>query len=549
MKRSSRLYVALQRLASASSVELQVRFTNKINRWRLALLVFATVYASLLLFNLGYMSIQWDEMPHLYGGLLLTRGQTHEYLSLYGYYPPFYDIVTTGYYHLFGVSVASGRLAAVTFSLLSLWIIFEFADRAYGPRIALISSVLLGIMPGFFWLSRAAMLETMLVFFFSITLFFFFTWLSKHQDRALILSCLALGIGFLAKYQVLVAGVVMIASILLLGRDKLRLRFSKLLLVAVIAILVVVPWLFVLYQTNGVNNFGQLFYTINEGHLERTQYSTRFPAPIFYLIEVTWPYNDIHPIALPIYILGLLGLGLWAYRRKTEDKFFLTWFITVYVFFTLIPNKQWRYVTPVFPVLAISAASFIMLVYGKAAEAWKHKQISINKKRLLKVAAGLFVIFTAVSVVYSSNEAYYMVARDQIHIPIEEATSYAVKHLGENESIVVVCAFNLFNKDMVKFYLPANESKRNEVLQYPELPVDAFAPNFNLNEFIALCSSHNVKYVFLYEYGSTVPYFNTTLTLHDVYGMLYHSGRFSGISDEATFGANPRRIFVVSFIH
>jgi hypothetical protein len=215
----------------------------------------------------------------------------------------------------------------------------------------------------------------------------------------------------------------------------------------------------------------------------------------------------------------------------------------------LIPNKQWRYVTPVFPVLAISAASFIMLVYGKAAEAWKRKQISINRKRLLKVAAGLFVIFTAVSLVYSTNEAYNMVARDQIHIPIEEATSYAVKHLGDNESIVVVCAFNLFNKDMVKFYLPANESKGNEVLQYPELPVDAFTPNFNLTDFIALCSSHNVKYVFLYEYGSTVPYFNTTLTLHDVYGMLYYSGRFSGISDEATFGANPRRIFVVSFVH
>ena len=120
---------------------------------------------------------------------------------------------------------------------------------------------------------------------------------------------------------------------------------------------------------------------LQEGGQDRALYSARFPLPVFYLVEMTWPYNDIHPIALPIYILGLLGLGLWACRRKTEDKFFLTWFITVYVFFTLIPNKQWRYVTPVFPVLAISAASFIMFAYGKAAEAWKHKQISINKKR------------------------------------------------------------------------------------------------------------------------------------------------------------------------
>jgi hypothetical protein len=336
----------------------------------------------------------------------------------------------------------------------------------------------------------------------------------------------------------------MIVSILLLCRDRLRANLTKFLIVPIIAIAIVVPWLVVLYQVNGVAKFGELLYVLQEGGQDRALYSARFPLPVFYLVEMTWPYNDIHPIALPIYILGLLGLGLWAYRRKTEDKFFLTWFITVYVFFTLIPNKQWRYVTPIFPVLAISAASFIMLACGKAAEAWKHKQISLNKKRALKVAAGLFIIFAAVSLVYSSNEAYYMVARDQIHIPIEEATSYAVKHLGENESIVVLCAFNLFNKDMVKFYLPADESRQNQVLQYPELPVDAFTPNFNVTELITLCQEQDVKYVFLYEYGGDVPYFQSNLTAMQVYTELTNSSRFT---DEHRVGNFPRTITIFSF--
>ena len=92
--------------------------------------------------------------------------------------------------------------------------------------------------------------------------------------------------------------------------------------------------------------------------------------PIFYLVELTWPFIDIpvHPISLPLYILGLAGIVLWAYRRRTEDKFFLIWFLVVYVFFTLIPNKQWRYVTPLFPVMAISATSFafffMLLLYA-----------------------------------------------------------------------------------------------------------------------------------------------------------------------------------------
>jgi 4-amino-4-deoxy-L-arabinose transferase-like glycosyltransferase len=516
------------------------------NKWRLALLFFLVIYAFFLLLQLGYMSIQWDETPHLYGGLLLTHGRTQEYISTYGYYPPLYDLLTTVNFLILGASAASGRLVAVAFSLLSIWIVFEFAKRTYGPKTALTASILLGTMPGFFWISRVAMLETMLIFFFSLSLFFFLSWMRSNQNKALILCGAAMGAGFLAKYQILVAGIVMIAAILLLYRDKLKVKLSKFTLLAIIAVIVIVPWLLIIAQINGLNKFGELLYVIQEGGQDRAVYSARFPMPIFYLIEMTWPFNDIpvHPISLPIYIFGLLGLGLWAYRRKTEDKFFLIWFIVVYVFFTLIPNKQWRYVTPLFPVLAISAASFIMFVYDRAAATWKCGQTSLNKKKALKVAAGLFAVLAATAVVYSGYDAYQMVSRDQIHIPTQEATDYAANRMQQNESLMVLCAFNLFNKDMVKFCLQANESRQNHVFQYPELPIDSFTPNFNVTELIARCQKNNVKYVLLYEYGGDVPYFQSNLTAMQVYYDLNQTGRFT---DEYRVGSFPRTITVLSF--
>jgi 4-amino-4-deoxy-L-arabinose transferase-like glycosyltransferase len=528
---------------------MRLKLASKDNRWRLVLLVFSVIYASLLLLNLGYMSLQWDEMPHLYGGLLLTRGQTNDYLAIYGYYPPFYDIITTGFYQLFGVSAASGRLVAVAFSLLSIWIVFEFANRAYGPTIGILSSLLLGTMPGFFWLSRVAMLETMLIFFFSLILFFFFTWLSREKDKALILSGIAMGVGFLAKYQVLVAGLVMIAGILLLGRSKLKWRFSKFLLVPLIAFLVVVPWLFVLYQNGGLNNIGKVFYVISGGQAERLEYSARFPLPVFYLIEMTWPFSDIpvHPISLPIFVLGLLGLGLWAWRRKPEDKFFLAWFVLVYVFFTLLPNKQWRYVTPLFPVLAISAASFIFFVYGKIGAVWKSGQLSLSKRRVRRIVTALFTVLAASAVFYSSYDAYQMTARDQIHIPLEETANYLAGHMNLNESAVIVCAFNLLNQDMLRFYLPANMSL-NQIWQYPELPVDATTPNFNITEFVSLCEQRNVKYLILYDYGVDTPFFNTTLTYSNVTQLIYATGKFGYTGDEPFFGDTLNyRTFLVGF--
>jgi hypothetical protein len=197
-------------------------------------------------------------------------------------------------------------------------------------------------------------------------------------------------------------------------------------------------------------------------------------------------------------------------------------------------------------VLAISAASFVMFVYNKMVAAWKSGRLSVPKKKALKVASGLFVMFVATAVVYSSYDAFQMTVRDQIHIPIEETANYLADHLDLNESAVIVCAFNLLNQDMLRFHLPATMSSQ-QIWQYPELPVDAFTPNFNITEFVSLCEQRNVKYAILYDYGAYTPFFNTTLTYADVTTLLYESGRFGYTGDEPFFGDMPYRTFLAGF--
>jgi len=531
------------------------------NKWRLVFLAFAVVYAFFLLLDLSFMAIQWDEITHLNGGLLLLRGRYQEYFAFNTFYPPAFDVVTMGFFSIAGVSLFAGRLVSVAFSLLSLWVVFETANRMYGWKIGLLSSVLLGLMPGFFWLSRVAMIETMLVFFFTVAMFFFFSWLRTHRNRDLVLSGLTLGVGFLVKYQMLVAGVIMIVGVLILSRGYVRAKLSKVPLLLVAVALVVVPWLFVSYQIYASGMLDQWLYALSVGNPEKSLYSTRFPLPVFYFIELTWPYSNVHPVSLFLYVVGLFGLGLLAWRRRGADRFLLVWFCVVFVFFTLIANKHWRYVVPLFPVLAVSAASVVLFVYAWAEKALRLGQLSLNEKalrlgqlslnwrRVVKFAVGVFTVLMVVAAFYSVSDAYHWVAKDQIQVPIEEATNYAASRLSENESIMLVCPFNLFSHDMVKFHLYADGTKHNQVWQYPELPVDTYTPYFDINEFVLLCEEHNVKFVFFYEYGSTVPYFNTTLSLHDIFMDIYESGRFSELSNKTTFGTNPRRIFILSFLH
>ena len=272
---------------SEHSAFSRMGFVKK-HKYRLMLAAFLIVFAASALYNLGYMSVQWDEMPHLNGGLLLIRGQTWDYMTTYGYYPPLFDLVTTGYFQVFGVNEVAGRLVAVTFSVLAIWLLFEFTKRTYGVKNALVASVLLGTMPGFFWLSRVTMLETMLIFFFTLVMFAFYIWLSKdNSNRALIYSGLALGIGILAKYQIVVAALAMMLSILFLGRKRLKLNLAKFLLIFAIAVLVVVPWFVMIYHYDGITKFQTLQYVMSEGGQDRPAYSNRFqPIPVYYLTEM-----------------------------------------------------------------------------------------------------------------------------------------------------------------------------------------------------------------------------------------------------------------------
>ena len=505
------------------------------------------------MYNLGYMSVQWDEMPHLYGATLLSRGQTWDYMTTYGYYPPIFDLVTTLYFMIFGVNQVAGRLVAATFSLLAIWLLFEFTKKTYGSKNALTASVLLGTMPGFFWLSRVTMLETMLIFFFTLVMFAFYSWITKDTNKTLLFSGLVLGIGVLAKYQIVVAAIAMLLSILFLCRKRLKISLVKFLVIFVVVILVVAPWFLMIYHYNGVTKFETIRYVMSEGGEDRPAYSNRFqPVPVYYITEMTWPFKDlaVHPISLPVFVLGLCGLGLFAYRRKKQDIFFLTWFVVVYVFFTIIPNRQWRYVTPLFPILAISAACFILFLYGRV-RAWRPQEKGIKGDRLRKLVASFFIIIIASAVAYASYDAYQMTVRDQIHIPIQEATDYLATHLDQNQSAVLVCAFNLLNQDMFRFYLPSNMS-RDQIWQYPSLAVDAFTANFSMQEFVNLCQERNVKYIILFDYGIHTKFFNTTLDYTQVETMIYNTGRFGDPQDQPFwgdfYGNMGYRIFLVRFL-
>jgi 4-amino-4-deoxy-L-arabinose transferase-like glycosyltransferase len=495
------------------------------------------------------MSMLWDEVNHFNGGLLFSRGQIGQWVWTNSFYPPVFDIVTAVYYLIGGgASVFAARLVALTFSVLTLFVVYEIARRFYNVKTALVSAILLGVMPGIVWLSRVALIETMLIFIFSLSMLFFFSWLQFNKERDRIIAIAAVAVGVAVKYQMLVVvPIIMILGMTFWKREFLKSEIKRYFrlprLVVVVAAVAVAA--VVLYELIASGLLDILIYAIRVGTADKAVYSVRYPTPIFYFLEMGWS-NSVHPVSLLLYFTGLAGLGFLVYRRRREDKFLLLWFTVVYVIFTLIPNREWRYITLVFPVLAIAAANILTQTFDKISKIGQTAKSYFTRKWGTKLAAAILTAFIIIAVAFSCYDAYTWVATDQLQLPIEQATDYAAQTLSLNQTLIVACPLNRFNEFMVWFYLndKTPDANQNQTLQYPHLAVDAYPPVFNTTEFIDICQQYNVKYVLLYESGATKPYFDSTLTEQKVYSMLNETGRFI---HQASFGTAPDRIFVLLF--
>ena len=529
------------------NAKVALSLLRRIDRWRLCLIILAVIYGFVLSFDLTSKAMVWDEVTHFTGGFLLSRAEIATWVWTNSLYPPVYDIFTAIYYIISGPSVFAARMVSITFSVLSIFVIYEIAKQLYNKKTALISAVLFSVMPGIIWLSRIAMIETMLIFIFSVCMLFFFRWIQTNNEKDRFISIAALVIGVAIKYQTLViVPIIMLLGMFFWKRDDLKaqikssLRLPRIavLIIAVIAVLVV---FFVLLESGVLN---VLFFAIQTGTAQKVVYSALYPLPIYYLVIMNWYSNLMHPISILLYGVGLAGLSLMAFNRKRSDKYLLLWFIVVYVVFSVIPNRDWRYVTIAFPVLAISAAGILTAAFNKLIVIAKTNKSFVRKwgARSLSV---LLVALALTGVYLSCADAYNWVSEDRLQVPIEQATDFARQSLSDNQTLVVACPLNFFNEYMVRFFLSTKnpDQNYNEVWQYPSLAVDAYTPDFNVTQFITLCKQQNVKYVLLYEFKGQ-QYFNSTLTAQAIYGSLNETNLFS---EKATFGVQPNRIFVLSF--
>jgi 4-amino-4-deoxy-L-arabinose transferase-like glycosyltransferase len=277
------------------------------------------------------------------------------------------------------------RIPSIIGAILALNFLLRLGERLFDRRSGLIAAVLLGSC---ILLSVEARIATTDACLLAASLAAFEALAAAYLgpiNRMLAMQFwIALGASILLKGPVL-ALILAITIVTLVITDRRIAWLARLqpLLGVPLAALIVAPWLIAIafashgafYHASLGNDFFSKITSAQELH--------GFP-PAFYLaaLAVTfWPSGLIAVAALP---------AVWQRRKLPVYRFLLAWLIPAWIVMEAVPTKLVHYVLPLYPALALLAASIFADRSLSLAPVWRHW--------LGKAAIALWLIVSGVGV-------------------------------------------------------------------------------------------------------------------------------------------------------
>ena len=260
-------------------------------------------------------------------------------------HPPLVPILYGLGMRLLGTSQFAGRTITAVFALGTGWLTYLIGRRLFDRQTAFLAGLLLFSFPLVFRLGAAAMVETPLTFFFTLTVLLTLRLAERPSVWRLLLVGSAIGAGLLSKYTMLFALPLVFGIIAVRGSWKQAVRYFG--AMALIGTLLLGGWLIF---ANQIEVLQQQFTTIMSyaGLVLTNEYGRRV------LFETM---TNRLPSALGVYNLPLLAVGgLYVLkRRRSVEWVLLFWILSVWLPLSLtLPDH--RYFLPSFPAVALVAA-------------------------------------------------------------------------------------------------------------------------------------------------------------------------------------------------
>jgi len=264
--------------------------------------------------------------------------------------PVLYNWFVSFSFLVLGFNEFAARLPSALLGIGCIFVAYLLGRKMFGPLAGFLSGVILATSVEHVILSRAVVHDIALAFFVTLALYFFYAGFKagRHRKRFLLLFYVSSGLAVMAKGPVgaLLPGAI-ITLFLLLQR---RVSFLKELLTLwgiLLFLAIAAPWYVLVISRN--SDFGSYFF-IQQNLMNFLSSEARHSGPFYYYLPVLlggfFPWSCFLPLAL------FRSFRDWLMKGDEAVAFLVSWFLVIFLFFSVASSKLTTYLLPVFPAVA-----------------------------------------------------------------------------------------------------------------------------------------------------------------------------------------------------
>ncbi|NQT06668.1 MAG: glycosyltransferase family 39 protein [Candidatus Omnitrophica bacterium] len=320
-----------------------------------------------LAFNLGDLGLMKGDENYYFSSArrMITDGdwitpRYHHHIRFEK--PVLYYWVVVLFLKLFGTSWAAARMTSVLFGTLTVLLTYLMGLRFFAKKPAFLSAIILATSFLFFQYARLTVIDITFLFLVTFSFYLFIKGDAEDKRSIIFLSSIPLGLSVMAKGPIGVAIFLMTVLIYVIRSKRYRALIGpQFIFGAFVVLLISLPWPYAMFKLHGREYLN---------HLWEIEAVDKVAGSMLNIGEIK---------ALPLYIIKHLGyyipvvifsfapwslflpFGIFKKLKVNKDNnrlFILSWFWTVFIFFSLVSFKHTHYMLLLSVPLAMIMANF-----------------------------------------------------------------------------------------------------------------------------------------------------------------------------------------------
>jgi 4-amino-4-deoxy-L-arabinose transferase-like glycosyltransferase len=342
----------------------------------------STIVALVLFWRLGQGSLHdWDEGIYAETSREMIRSGNWltEYFNYQPHFlkPPLFMWSTAVLFKLFGVNEVWARATAAGCGVALVAATYLVARQTYDRLVACLSATILLTSYVFAQYARMGTIETMLAFF-TVLSIFAYQRLADGNPNWWYLIAVSSGLALMAKSVAGLVGPIVVALTVLIDRRAIvTLKTRQMWIGVAIVVLIAAPWHIVMLVQHGRAFFDQYVQYNVFSRATRPVLGNQ-EGPFYYVATIKtffFPWAYLAPFAFLFVLVDVI-------RGKAGARVLVVGALFLLFFYTAARTRLTWYIYPIYPILAIMAASLISRTLA-------------NRSRLMGVGGTLVTIAVA----------------------------------------------------------------------------------------------------------------------------------------------------------